>query len=129
MGCHFLLQGIFPIQGSNPGFLQVFCVAGGFFTTEPLGKPDLILLPPTSKQPSPAGASAAPSGRACVLGTQGVPGLVGWATLPCQVRRGGVPSGVLSWLSRGGEVQTLVAQGLQKAPVGGPWCIYPVRCQ
>ena len=22
VGCHFLLQGIFPIQGSNPGLLQ-----------------------------------------------------------------------------------------------------------
>ena len=28
VGCHFLLQGIFPTQGSN----QVSCIAGGFFT-------------------------------------------------------------------------------------------------
>ena len=28
MGCRALLQGIFPIQGSNPGL----CIAGGFFT-------------------------------------------------------------------------------------------------
>ena len=34
VGCHFFLQGIFPTQGSNPSLL-----AGGFFTTELLGKP------------------------------------------------------------------------------------------
>ena len=28
VGCHFLFQGIFPIQGSN----RVFCIAGRFFT-------------------------------------------------------------------------------------------------
>ena len=33
-GCHALLQGIFPTQGSN----LHCCVAGGFFTTVPLGK-------------------------------------------------------------------------------------------
>ena len=33
MGCHFLLQGIFPSQGWNPS------LAGRFFTTEPPGKP------------------------------------------------------------------------------------------
>ena len=32
MGCHFLLQGIFLTQGSNPA------LAGGFFTLEPLEK-------------------------------------------------------------------------------------------
>ena len=36
VGCHFLLQGIFPTQGSNPCLL---CIAGGFFTTEASGKP------------------------------------------------------------------------------------------
>ena len=30
VGCHFLLQGIFPTQGSN----QVSCIASGFFTAE-----------------------------------------------------------------------------------------------
>ena len=30
VGCHSLLQGIFPSQESNP----VSCIAGGFFTTE-----------------------------------------------------------------------------------------------
>ena len=37
VGCHFLFQGIFLIQGSN----LVSCVSGtesGSFTTEPLGK-------------------------------------------------------------------------------------------
>ena len=38
MGCHFLLQGIFPTQGSNLSPALV----GGFFTTEPPGKPLLI---------------------------------------------------------------------------------------
>ena len=36
--CHFLLQGIFPTQRSNP-CLHVSCSAGGFFIAEPLGKP------------------------------------------------------------------------------------------
>ena len=34
-GCHFLLQGIFPTQGSNLHLL----LGRGFFTTEPPGKP------------------------------------------------------------------------------------------
>ena len=34
MGCHFLLQGNFPTQGSNPGLLHASgALAGGFFTT------------------------------------------------------------------------------------------------
>ena len=37
VGCHFLLQGIFLTQGSNM-CLHISCIAGGFFTTEPLGK-------------------------------------------------------------------------------------------
>ena len=45
VGCHFLLQGIFPTQGSNPSP----ALAGGFFTAEPPGKPlDLNKL--TSEQ-------------------------------------------------------------------------------
>ena len=39
-GCHALLQGILPTQGSNPSLF----IAGRFFITEPLGKP-----PPLSK--------------------------------------------------------------------------------
>ena len=31
MGCHFLLQGIFPTQGSNPHFLLFLALAGRFF--------------------------------------------------------------------------------------------------
>ena len=31
VGCHFLLQGIFPTQGSNP----CLCIAGRFSTAEP----------------------------------------------------------------------------------------------
>ena len=33
MGCHFLLQGIFPTQGSNLGPFKSLVLAGGFFTT------------------------------------------------------------------------------------------------
>ena len=39
VGCHDLLQGIFPIQGSNPNLLQLLN-AGRFFTAEPPGKPN-----------------------------------------------------------------------------------------
>ena len=38
MGCHFLLQRIFTIEGSNPG-LECLALAGRFFTTKPPGKP------------------------------------------------------------------------------------------
>ena len=38
MVCHFLLQGIFPTQGLNLCLLSPVS-AGGFFTTEPPGKP------------------------------------------------------------------------------------------
>ena len=37
VGCRFLLQGIFPTQGSNP--LPSPALAGGFCTTGPPGKP------------------------------------------------------------------------------------------
>ena len=39
LGCHFLLQGIFPTQGLN----QVSCIAGRFFTSEPPWKPLSLL--------------------------------------------------------------------------------------
>ena len=38
VGCHFILQGIFPTQGLNPCLLKAFCIERGFFTTEPPGK-------------------------------------------------------------------------------------------
>ena len=37
VGCHALLQGIFPTQGLNPRLLQLL-QAGKFCTTEPMGK-------------------------------------------------------------------------------------------
>ena len=37
-GCHFLLQGIFPTQDWTY-VSSTSCIAGGFFTTEPLEKP------------------------------------------------------------------------------------------
>ena len=33
MGCHALLWGIFPTQGSNPGLFTFPALAGRFFTT------------------------------------------------------------------------------------------------
>ena len=39
VGCRFLLQGIFPTQGSNLSLLHLLALAGGFFTTEPPVKP------------------------------------------------------------------------------------------
>ena len=33
VGCHALLQGIFPTQGSNPQLSMAPALAGGFFTT------------------------------------------------------------------------------------------------
>ena len=33
VGCHFLLQGVFLTQGSNPCLLHLPALAGGFFTT------------------------------------------------------------------------------------------------
>ena len=41
VGCHALLQGIFPTQGSNPQLLCLQYWLGVFFTTEPPGKPRL----------------------------------------------------------------------------------------
>ena len=40
VGYHFLLQGIFPTQESNPHLLAAPAWAGRFFTTEPSGKPE-----------------------------------------------------------------------------------------
>ena len=42
MGCHFLLQGIFPTEGLNLVSLASPALAGGFFTTEPLGETKCI---------------------------------------------------------------------------------------
>ena len=38
--CHFLFQGSFPTQTSNPPSLASPAMAGGFFTTVPPGKPE-----------------------------------------------------------------------------------------
>ena len=42
MGCHSLLQEIFLSQGSNPHLLCLLH-CGGFFTAEPLGKPEIAI--------------------------------------------------------------------------------------
>ena len=39
MCCHVLLWGVFPTRGSNLSLLCLLALAGGFFTTEPAGKP------------------------------------------------------------------------------------------
>ena len=39
VGCHFLLQGILPTQGSNPRLLQLLQQQVDCLTTEPLGSP------------------------------------------------------------------------------------------
>ena len=50
VGCHALLQGIFPTQGSNPGLMSPALV-GRFFTTSatwkapPIGKRALLTAP------------------------------------------------------------------------------------
>ena len=43
MGCHSLLQGIFPTPGIEPKSLMSPALTGGFFTTESLGKPSLSI--------------------------------------------------------------------------------------
>ena len=43
MCCHFLLQGIFPTRGSTHVSFSS-CIVGGFFNTEPSGKPDFFLF-------------------------------------------------------------------------------------
>ena len=42
VGCHFLFQGIFLTLGSNLRLLCLLALAGGFFTTGPLGKPQQL---------------------------------------------------------------------------------------
>ena len=39
VGCHFLLQGIFPTQGSNPGLPSLWADT---LLSEPLGKPSVL---------------------------------------------------------------------------------------
>ena len=41
VGCNFLLQRVFPTQGSNP---PVSCIGGRFFTAKPSGKPPLYIF-------------------------------------------------------------------------------------
>ena len=41
VGCHFLLQEIFPRQGLNPHPLHWRVLAGRFFTAQPPGKPHI----------------------------------------------------------------------------------------
>ena len=45
MGCHFLLQGIFSTQGSNPASPVSLALKDGFFPTAPPGRPLSHLSP------------------------------------------------------------------------------------
>ena len=42
VGCHFLLQGIFPAQGSKPCLLHLPTLAGEFFTTSTTWKVHIL---------------------------------------------------------------------------------------
>ena len=44
MDCHFLLQGIFLTQGSNPGFLQLLHWRADSLPLAPSGKPHSIIV-------------------------------------------------------------------------------------
>ena len=44
VGCHALLQGIFPIQGSNPSLLYLLHWQVGYLPPEPPGKPNIPLI-------------------------------------------------------------------------------------
>ena len=44
VGCHFLLQGIFPIQGSNPRLLCLLHWQAESLPTEPPGKPHIKVV-------------------------------------------------------------------------------------
>ena len=60
MGCHFLLQGIFPPRGMEPTSLEFPALAGGFFTTTPPGKAKFELYDKqiTGWKPKPSDSSA-----------------------------------------------------------------------
>ena len=45
LGCHFLLQGIFPTQGSNPRLLCLLCWQAGSLPLPPPGKPKGQIVP------------------------------------------------------------------------------------
>ena len=71
VGCHFLLQGIFPTQGSNL-LSCVPCMAGRFFTTVPPEKPWYYLISPIWDFPGGSEGKAS----ACNAGDPGlIPGL------------------------------------------------------
>ena len=43
VGCHFLLQGIFPTQGSKLCLLYLLCWQVGSLPAEPLVKPNILM--------------------------------------------------------------------------------------
>ena len=71
MGCHALLQGIFPTQGSNLCLLCLLALVGGFFTTnaiwEALAPHSRADMPISQTTPPSAAAHSAASSSAALL--------------------------------------------------------------
>ena len=53
-GCHFLLQGVFPTEGSNPHLLCVLYWQAGSFPLAPPEKPKGSALTPLTQQSQPS---------------------------------------------------------------------------
>ena len=68
VGCHFLLQGIFPTQGWNPHFFASPKPAGGFLTIAPPGKPFPLLT--TDQKLSYGWGKSCSLKKACFNGKQ-----------------------------------------------------------
>ena len=106
MGSHFLLQGIFPTQGSNPRFLRLLHWRADFFTMETPGKPFCVSTWALGNPQKPlrtqsfgshgcseAGARGAPALRRPILGVGLTPGVSGAAARGRDSRPKGVSAG------------------------------------
>ena len=119
MGCGFFLQEIFPTQGLN----SVSCIAGGFFTAEPWGKPQGMQVPDPKGEwgeaPAPASNKPRPlwriAGR-CFLTPRPGP-------LECRLLSpalpGGMGHGPQRWLPRATAILTTTL----RPPCSVPWAI------
>ena len=68
VGCHFLLQGIFPTQGLNLRFFASPALAGGFFTIARPGKPFTLLT--TDQKFSYGWGKSQSLKKACSMGSK-----------------------------------------------------------
>ena len=100
VGCHFLLQGIFPTQGSNPSLLRLLHWQADSWPLQHLGSPQMISLCDSLIQGwAISGSSMAPSSADkcyCSLLVLLVP------TLTAQVPVPGIPTSLISpkpWIS------------------------------